>query len=280
MRALAFAMLLGCRTVAEPVRELGPDASGWQGTWHIRWTRPDGWRPPQFTGPLELRLHERGWSASVDFAETTGQLDMTDVSIGRESARTTFKAPSGDTFQMELLRDGERVRGLAQWVSAKGPVAIPWSVVEGTRAVDAGVLIDPRIEVPWSPAAPAEVGLDEAAVREIAAHVRSLSYSGFVLIKDDRLVALSGFEPSLPAHVASVSKAVSSLAVPFLIAEGRWPSVDAPIGDVLGWPSSDPRHGITLAQVLLHARKGASVQQPRRGADVGGGGPGRRDAAR
>jgi CubicO group peptidase (beta-lactamase class C family) len=84
-------------------------------------------------------------------------------------------------------------------------------------------------------------------------HEAQVSQSaGFVHIEDGQKIVSAGMGLTKKVHVASVSKAIGSLAVPFLLSEGRLDSLDQPLGPIVGWSVDDPRHQITMEHVLSH----------------------------
>lgn len=249
---LAVFLLLpsACPAAGKPK---GQDLSGWTGKWAIAWTRPGSWQPKQFTGTLTLEPSGGTVVPSLTFFETSGLFSVAAVDAREDTLRLAFSLENDATFRVDLFRDGDTVHGSAQWLKAPGEVQIPWSPVEGRRRSEtSGPLLAPSIVTPWTVATPEQVGLDDAAVRSLVAAVNDLGFSGFILVKDDKLVAATGTAPDDSAQVTSVSKALSSLAVPFLLSEHKWPSIDAPIGGAIGWPSDDARTPITLRHVLSH----------------------------
>lgn len=234
---------------APATRKPSAEEAAWAGRWVIEIARP-GWQPFLFTGTLDLVRDGGTWKAEVDFNQVRTQLPAVRVDVSDAAARLAFSDGTA-TIRVDLLRDGDLVGGRATWLDAAGKTNIPWCVVDGARSWD--TFVTPGLDTPWPVAAPAEVGLDDAAVRALVAEAQRTHSGGFVLVKDGRLVVAVGEDPRANAHVASVSKALSSLAVPFLLAEGRWPSIDAPIGPALGaWTGDDPRAAITLRHVLSH----------------------------
>lgn len=264
MRAFLLALLLACHPEAPPgtpatlpatpaAVPAAEDLAPWEGRWRIVWHRPGGWRPPTFHGTVDLRRSPSGWEGGVTFAESTGVPVLQAADVKPETARLTFGFDNGMVFALDLFRDGPDVHGSARWLDASGGVSVPWSEVTGRQIPPTdGPLVAAGFPASFPTATPAEVGLDDAAVRAIAGSAAEELFSGFVLVKDGKLVIGAGTAPDERVNVASVAKALSSLAVPYLLAEGRWPSVDAPIGPALGWAANDPRAAITLRHVLSH----------------------------
>jgi CubicO group peptidase (beta-lactamase class C family) len=247
-RRLAYLLftLAGC--TARPTDD---PSLPWEGSWPITWTREE-WEPRNFTGTLVLARTAEGWRPALSFAQTDAVLSCTHATLTEDSARFDFAWDiGGGTFHLDLFRDGDELHGSAESLDKSAGVLVTWSPVVGHRQAS-GLLVDAKLTTPWTVAAPAEVGLDDGAVRQILDEAISADYSGFVLVKDDHLVLAAGSAPARQAQVTSVSKALSSLAVPFLLAEGKWPSIDAPIGGAIGWPAGDPRSEITLRNVLSH----------------------------
>jgi CubicO group peptidase (beta-lactamase class C family) len=224
----------------------------WQGRWFLEWARPGSWQPFLFTGPLDLAQDQMtcGWTAGVDWAEQSGGVQTaSEVRIDADSAHLRF-ALERTELVIDLFRDGDTLSGGARWDDGEGKRSIPWSVVDGTRQWP---LVARNVTTPWAVASPEQVKLDPTAIRALVDEAERTHSSGFVLVKDDRIVALAGEAPLELAHIASVSKALSSLAVPFLIAESKWKSIDEPLADALTeWRAPDPRSAITLRYVMSH----------------------------
>jgi CubicO group peptidase (beta-lactamase class C family) len=246
--------LLVLAACGQPKAAGGCDSAvgAWGGRWFIEWARPNHWKPYLFTGPLDLVQNPQTcrWDASVDFHETQGgAVSASTVTVDETAAHFDFPM-GGAHLLLDLFRDGDTLRGGARSIDDVKGTIIPWSVVDGVRQWP---LIAPGAVTPWITASPEEVGLPSPAIRDLVDEAERTHSSGFILIKDDRIVALAGEDPMAPAHVASLSKALSSLAVPFLLAESRWKSIDEPLSDALTeWAAPDPRSAITLRHVLSH----------------------------
>jgi hypothetical protein len=193
------------------------------------------------------------WSTTLIFSETAGDFIQKDADVRADSAHLVYTVGTA-VFELELSRDGDDLRGKAQWIDETGKVVVAWSPVIGRRAVSAvGRLVLDGVVTAWSVATPADVSLDETAVREVVSDALEGACNGLVLVRDGRLVAAVGSAIERRSNITSVSKALSSLAVPFLLEEGKWPSLDAPIGPALGWGADDPRAAISLRHVLSHS---------------------------
>jgi CubicO group peptidase (beta-lactamase class C family) len=249
---LGAALLTTC--AAKPAAQAPPvgETGEWVGRWVVSWDRPGSWRPPTFNGTLTLAAADP-WTATLSFSESVAVFEPATVAVSPDAVRLRFSLAKGDAFLLDLFRDEDQVHGLAQWLDATGKVSIPWSPVHGQRGASlGGPLVDSTLETPWTIAAPAEVGLDEGEIRSLAVGAQDMLFSGFVLVKDGRLVVATGHDITRQTNIASVAKALSSLAVPFLLAESRWPSIDASVAPALGWSADDPRAEITLRHVMSH----------------------------
>lgn len=250
---------MACRT--------GPSAEDpghtWSGEWLVEWERPSA-RPPLFRGHLDLRWQDGDWTGQLDYVDAhDGRMKTTAVQLEADRARLELTVDPTDAERavrrsrrsaphhvIELRRGDGDVLGTASWVDAGGELQIPPSPVLARRPwVDR---LAGASALPFEAARPREVGLDPAKVDALVREAQLNHSSGLVLVHEGKLVVAVGERPEAPAMVASVTKAIASLAVPLLIAEGRWPSVDAPLAPALPEWTGDPRGTITLRHVLTH----------------------------
>ncbi len=260
-------LLLAC---AKPLVTESPTNGDqdWAGVWVVEWLRP-GWRPPLFIGKLTVEPGIDGeGQVALEFEQTTGSFVPVSQRLESDSARLVF-APEGaptSKVALDLFRDGDDIHGIAQWTKEER-VSIPWSDVVGSRAWDA--LPVAAEEEPWPRATPQEVGLDPELVEQLVYTAQLTHSSGIVLVKDDRLIVSAGGDQDQPTNVTSVSKAVSSLAVPHLIADGHWPGIDEPLSTAFPEWAEDARGDITMREVLSHTT-GLETPPYREWLDAGG----------
>lgn len=74
--------------------------------------------------------------------------------------------------------------------------------------------------------------------------------AGMVILDRGRTVA--EYQPEKPVHVQSVSKTMLSLAAGCLRTDGKLPSIDVTLGEVLPELKSDPKSAVTMRQLMAH----------------------------
>lgn len=119
-------------------------------------------------------------------------------------------------------------------------------------APDAGVVafFDSPATPGFSRATPAQVGLDEAQLRRVVADAERTRSSALVVLRHGKVVVDRTFDRPEPVPLMSVTKSVVSLAVGTLIAQGKIPSVDAPLSTWFPEFAEGPKAKVTLRHVL------------------------------
>jgi len=224
----------------------GPESqSDWecQGDWYVVWDRgAAGWSPKLFTGMLSIPSSTGDGTSAIWFEQTA--TSPWTGSINRTWAGGLAGVLSGKTHHAHLMgtcQDGQ-LYGYLDLVDEGGESAVGQTPVFGQRAWEQQANADPA-DGDIAPRWMLTSMLHEAQVSQSA---------GFVYTEDGRQVVSAGAGLTKKVNVASVSKAIGSLAVPFLLSEGRLDSLDQPLGPIVGWPVDDPRYQITMAHVLSH----------------------------
>lgn len=111
------------------------------------------------------------------------------------------------------------------------------------------------------PEAPENLGGEQVLLRTLLEQPAAQHSDALIVLKDGRVLTERYFgSPSRPVHLASVTKAVVSLAIMTLLAEGRIASLDAPMSTWFpGW-TVGPKRGVTLRHVLTH-RSGLNCER-------------------
>lgn len=252
-RAAALFVILagiaGGSAADPPASPLPPELAAWQDDWIVEWARPAPWSPFLFRGVLRLDHGESGWRAGVELEETSFGCETTRVDLRPDVLRLLCPAGSDGRWFLDLFRDGDVLHGTAMF---EGERRVPRSIVEGGRRWRS--LIAPGTH-PWPAVTAEQAGMADRALADLLLEAQLTHSSGIAVIQDERLVMLAGERPSAPVPLTSVTKAIASLAVPLMIEEDAWPSIDAPVGTVIeDWSSpEDERRSITLRHVLSHS---------------------------
>lgn len=222
-----------------------PAADRCSGQWTVEWMRPLPWKPAMFTGSFALEREGSRCSASLGFSQSEATFEAQRVVVRRDRIEATF-LNDDRPLQLRLFRQDDEVLGYAQWGQ------IDWSPISGHAS--SAALVDDSIEhSPWPVVAPAEVGLDPARMTELVQTADELHSHGLVILKDGQVVVSRAFGEG-HGPLMSITKPLSSLAVSFLLAEGKWDSLDAPLGPLFDrWAEDDPRHRISLRHILGHS---------------------------
>ncbi|HTR77649.1 MAG TPA: serine hydrolase domain-containing protein, partial [Gemmatimonadaceae bacterium] len=110
-------------------------------------------------------------------------------------------------------------------------------------------------------ATPESVGLSSAALDSFAITAKDRMSDALVILRDGQLVGEWYFgRGDHPVNIQSISKAITSLGVALLLDDGRIPSLDLPVGDVLPEFASGDKRALTLNMLMNHTSGVASGQ--------------------
>jgi CubicO group peptidase (beta-lactamase class C family) len=110
-------------------------------------------------------------------------------------------------------------------------------------------------------APPESLGVDPAVLSALIQEPAAQHSDALIILKNGRVLTerYFGLEPR-PMPLASVTKAVTSLAIMALLADGRISSIDAPMSTWFPAWKRGPKRGVTLRHVLTH-RSGLNCER-------------------
>ena len=245
-----FADVKDVATEAARLRSTTPAAAG---AWRIRMVR-DVWWPTLITGGFVLRHDAAGgtWTGGMIFDQLgySGVLPIEKIAI--EGTRLHMTVPAaGGGYEFDGDLRGDDIEGRVRWRDPEGrafeePFRAERPVV---RRFDAGV----RSGAFPTAEDPAAVGVDPLALDLLLVLAQDADSDALVVVKDGKLVCDRSFgRRREPIDIGTVTEGIASLAVPFLIAEGKVASLDAPMAAHLPEWAGDRRSRITLRHVLTH----------------------------
>jgi CubicO group peptidase (beta-lactamase class C family) len=90
--------------------------------------------------------------------------------------------------------------------------------------------------------------------------VRRSDMAGMVILEQGRTVA--EYQPDKAVHIQSVSKTMLSLAAGCLRTDGKLPSIDVTLGEVLPELKNNPKGVVTMRQLMAHVSGVAAPVAP------------------
>ncbi len=224
------------------------------GLWQIRMERQHWW-PKMVDGSLIVVEDGDGLRGSLTFDQMWG-IDPKPVEFERtdpDDLAFTLHFAGDNTLPVVGTLAGGLLSLRAEWT---GGAQIDHSVIHGERIEHVR-----RFE-PHSPTAPfahvadpAEVGIETAALDRMLWYAQNRDSDALVVVKDGRLVCHRTFlRPESVCTTQSITKVVASMAIPFLIEEGKLGrDLDAPMSTWFPeWADDSRRSRITLRHVLTH----------------------------
>jgi CubicO group peptidase (beta-lactamase class C family) len=213
------------------------------------------WWPYAVPGSLAVSPGPGGLRASVTFDPMWG-VRPTRVSVEPAKGNyVRFRVEVSDEMQVLVegaVSDGV-FTGTATWKDSKPPET---SFLSASRRAPAR-----RFEPDTSPdpfpreSDPAKVGIDAAALDRLIDYAGRCDTDALVVVKDGKLVCDRTFlRPRGLCTLQSVTKVISTLAIPLLIEDGKLPrDLDTPLTTWFPEWKTDPRKSkITLRHVLTH----------------------------
>src|SRR5687767_10023281 len=95
--------------------------------------------------------------------------------------------------------------------------------------------------------------LDQKKVDSLVAAARKANSDGLVILHKGKVVADESFgQPATPTYIASVSKALVSMAIVKLLSDKKIRSIDQPISDFYPEWRQGQKRSITLRMLLSH----------------------------
>jgi CubicO group peptidase (beta-lactamase class C family) len=224
-----------------------------EGTWSLRWRR-SVWQPRVLDGAMSLRRVGDSWTGSawvdtVDRGEAF--FDVRDPHLdGSHVSFTLHETWTSVTFDGRLL--GSTMEGSATWQDPGGGTQRDaFSAVRRDVARLDEDATGRRFDVAADPAA---VGLDPLALDQLVLLAEEADSDALIVVSDGKLACDRRFgSERLPMNVASITKAISSLAIAFLEQDGKIDDLDAHLSRWYPEFGADERLGVTLRQILSHA---------------------------
>lgn len=223
------------------------------GTWSLHWRRENYW-PAFLDGALTLREGKEGWSGA-GWVETIhgNRCFFEAIAVTLEGDRIRFKAtPNGAEYSFDGRISGGTMDGSVRWSVDNGPEQRDSFVA--TRR-DVRLFESDGGDGPFVGATAEETGLSTDELTRFVLLAEEARSDGLVVVSDGRLICHRSFGAPVNASMdlQSIAKAISSLAVPLLIREGKISGVDEPVSRWVPELAVDGRKAITLRHVLTHS---------------------------
>jgi CubicO group peptidase (beta-lactamase class C family) len=259
-RVFLLSAALGAACVAnDDAVGQAPDAKaagGLTGTWDLKWRRST-WAPRNIAGVVRFVPVGDGWSGSGRVEQVyagRALFTVTAAAVVGEAVTFTLRVPvgTGTDFQFAGTLHGGAMEGSVAWIDDSGHAQLDAFHADHVdlqwvdEQHDAG---DKRLAV----ADPASTGLDPVLVDQLVLAAQDTNTDALVVLSDGKIVCERYFgRERSPMPIASITKAVSNLALGFLVDEGKIPSLDAPLSRWFPEFAQDDRADITLRHLLTH----------------------------